>query len=454
MAKAYQLDLTKGSILPKLIRFTMPIVFSSVLQLLFNAADIVVVGNYESDAAMTAVGSNAALINLMVNFFIGLSIGVNVLVANYVGGRKREDASKTVHTAMMLAVSSGLFLTVFGAVMAPVFLRWMNTPEKILPLATLYLRIYFLGMVPQMVYNFGAAILRAIGDTKRPLYFLTASGVLNLLLNLLFVIVFRWGVAGVALATIASMTLSGVLVLRSMLLERSEVRLELKKLAVSRDKLWLIFRMGFPAGLQSILFSLSNVIIQSAVNDFGDIVMGGNTAGANLEGFVYVAMNAFAQAAVSFVGQSVGAGEKKRIPRILAVSQVCVITMGVVTGNLMVLFGPKLLTLYTDNPTMIQYGLDRMRVVCRFYALCGIMDVMVGVLRGMGYSFMPMIVSLLGACGLRLLWIFTYFKTDAFHKPFWLYMTYPVSWIVTLSAHFICFLVVYRRMMRRNSRNG
>lgn len=446
----YEMDMCSGPILSKILLFTLPLMFSSILQLLFNAADIIVVGRFAGDNSLGAVGSTSSLINLLTNFFMGLSVGANVLVARYFGAKQRKDLTETVHTAMMLSVCSGILLTIIGLVGAKQILIWMDSPEELLPLSTLYLRIYFLGMPAMMLYNFGSAIMRATGDTRRPLYYLTAAGVINVILNLLFVIVFRMDVAGVAAATVISQCISAFLIVRCMISEQAgEIRVELSKLHIYQDKFMRILRIGLPASFQGILFSFSNVIIQSSVNSFGPIVVSGNSAAANIEGFVYVAMNAFHQATISFTGQNVGAAKYERINKILYTSQVCVLVVGIVLGNLAVFFGYPLLHMYTTSKVVMDAGMKRMRVICSTYALCGMMDVMVGSLRGLGYSVMPMIVSLIGACGLRLVWIFTFFRTEPFHNVTSLYLTYPASWLITFLAHVVCFIIVRRKVEKR-----
>ena len=447
--KKYEIDMCNGPILSKLLAFAFPLMCSGVLQLLFNAADIIVVGNFAGDNSLAAVGSNTPLINLLTNFFVGLSIGGNVMAAHFYGARQDKDLHETVHTAMLLSIFSGIILTIVGCFGAKTILIWMQTPEEVLPLATLYLRIYFLGMTATMVYNFGSAILRAVGDTRRPLYFLTIAGIINVLLNLFFVIECKLDVAGVAMATAISQCISAALVVRCMIKEQGSVRLELKKLHIYKDKFFKIVQVGVPAGFQGVVFSISNVIIQSSVNSFGATVVAGNSAAANIEGFVYMAMNAFHQAAISFTGQNVGAAKYERINKILLSAELCVLMVGVVFGNLMVIFGRPLLGLYTNSAVVVEAGMMRMRIICRLYALCGMMDVMVGSLRGLGYSVMPMIVSLIGACGLRLLWIFTFFRMDQFHTTTSLYLTYPASWSITLLAHIICFIVVRKGLEKR-----
>ena len=438
--------MVNGPILKKMLLFTIPLMFSSILQLLFNAADIVVVGRFAGDNSLAAVGCNGALINLMTNVFLGLSVGGNVLAARDYGAGNEEELGKTVHTAMLLGIISGIILTIAGVIFAPQLLELMQTPENVLPLAALYLRIYFLGMTAMMVYNFGSALLRSIGDTKRPLYYLVAAGVINVILNLLFVIVFRMDVAGVGLATVISQCVSAALVVRCMMREQGGIRLELGKLHIYRDKLLQIVQVGLPAGFQGAVFSLSNVVIQSSVNLFGETVVAGNSAAMNLEGFVYVSMNAFHQAAISFTSQNVGAGRQDRIRKILLTAEGCVIVTGVLFGWTMYAFGRPLLHIYSSSEAVADAGMVRMQIILLSYALCGMMDVVVGVLRGMGYSVGPMIMSLVGACGLRLVWIATVFQIPQFHRISTVYLSYPITWIITFIAQFVLYLYASRKM--------
>lgn len=445
MEKTYSIDMCSGSILPKLLKFSLPLMCSSILQLLFNAADVVVVGRFCGEHSLAAVGSTVSLINLLTNLFIGLSVGANVLVARYFGAKEEKHLHDVVHTAVALSIASGVILTVFGVVFTKQILIWMQTPEEVLDLAVTYLRIYFLGMTVTMIYNFCSAILRAVGDTKRPLYYLMYAGVINVILNMFFVIVCNLNVAGVGLATVISQCISAVLIIRCMMKEKEGYRFCLQDIRFHGRYVKKILQIGLPAGLQGTIFALSNVVIQSSVNSFGAVVMAGNAAASNIEGFVYVAMNAFHQAAVSFVGQNMGAGKFGRINKIAVRSLICVIVTGCLLGNLAVLFGHPLLSIYSSKEEVIADGMIRLQMICGMYALCGMMDVMVGILRGLGYSVMPMIVSLIGACGLRLLWIFTIFQIPDFHTTKMLYLSYPVSWTITFMVHVICFLVVRRR---------
>ena len=444
----YEIDMCSGPILSKMLLFSVPLMCSSILQLLFNAADIVVVGRWAGDNSLAAVGSNTALIGLLTNLFVGLAVGANTLAAKYYGARDRMALYKTVHTSMLLSLLSGLLLALVGALGARTILIWMQTPANVLDLATLYLRIYFLGMPATMLYNFGAALLRAEGDTRRPLYFLTLAGVVNILLNLFFVIVMKLDVAGVAIATVISQCISAGLVVRCMVKDTGPLHLNLRRLHIYPDSLRQILRIGLPAGFQGILFSLSNVVIQSSVNTFGEVIMAGNSAAANIEQFVYVAMNALYQATISFVSQNLGAGNYHRIRKIVIRAQLCVLAVGLVLGNAVSLFGSVLLGIYSRSDDVIQAGLIRLGICARTYALCGVMDVMVGGLRGIGYSVMPMIVSLVGACGLRLLWIATIFQVPRFHTIQMLYWSYPISWAITALVHIFCFLWAMKRLRR------
>jgi putative MATE family efflux protein len=440
----YEIDMCNGPLAGKILMFALPLMLSSILQLLFNAADVVVVGKFAGSESLAAVGSTTALINLITNLFMGLSVGVNVSIAHYYGAKREKDINETVHTAILLSIIAGIVLTIVGVSMAKIFLMLMGSPSDVIDLATLYLRVYFCGMTAVMLYNFGSAILRAVGDTRRPLIYLFLAGIINVLFNLLFVIVFKMGVAGVGLATAISQSVSAFLVVRCLMKETGSLRLKLKALHLYKDKFLSIIKIGLPAGIQGTIFSLSNVVIQSAINSFASIVMAGSAAAANIEGFVYMAMNAFHQTALTFTGQNYGAGKLKRIDKIIWISLGMVTFTGVVFGNTVVLFGEKLLHIYSDNDEVIAAGIVRLTWVCAPYALCGIMDVLVGVLRGLNCAILPVIVSLLGACGLRLLWIATVFQK--YHTPKMLYVSYPVSWAVTICVHVICLFIVRKRI--------
>ena len=439
----------EGQILPKMLKFAVPLMLSSILQLLFNAADVVVVGKFAGDDALAAVGCTGSLINLLINLFMGLSVGANVMVARHFGAKREDELKKSVHTSMLLSVLGGLLLTGVGVLFTEGILELMETPAEVLPLAALYLRIYFMGMVPNMVYNFGSAILRAIGDTKRPMYFLTLAGVVNVCLNLIFVIALSWGVAGVAVATVISQTISAVLVVLCLLKESGAIKLKIKDLRIDKKELLAILRIGIPAGLQGCIFSLSNVVIQKSINGFGKVTVSGNSAAANLEGFVYVSMNAFHQATLSFMSQNYGAGRYERLKKIAVSGILCVTATGLTLGNLEYFFGKTLLGIYTSSENVIDAGLVRMSIICTTYCLCGMMDVMVGALRGLGYSFVPMIVSLCGVCGIRLVWLFTVFEMEEYHLVETVYVSYPISWLATFLIHLGSYIVISRKMKTR-----
>lgn len=445
----FEMDMCSGSILKKMLLFSVPLILSSVLQLLFNTADVIVVGQYAGENSLSAVGSTGALINLITNLFMGLSVGTNVIVARCFSAKQTKDIHEAVHTSIAISIIGGIILTIIGVFLAPKMLIWMNTPTEVLDLASLYVRIYFAGITASLLYNFGSAILRAIGDTRRPLIFLFIAGVVNVILNLFFVIVLDLDVAGVALATTISQCLSAYLVIRCLIKEKSAVHLVLKEIKVYKKKLFDILKIGLPAGVQGSLFSLSNVVIQSSVNSFGPIVVAGNAAAANLEGYVYVSMNAFHQSTITFVSQNVGGQKYKRVNKIIYTGLACVIVVGLVLGVGVFLGGNILLRCYTNSSAAVASGITRLQYVCCIYFLCGIMDVLVGALRGLGSSWTPMIVSLLGVCAFRLLWIFTVFEIDRFHVIETVYISYAISWIFTSAVHAACLFVI-RRIKKRH----
>lgn len=437
------MDMTTGSILPKLLMFSLPLMLSSILQLLFNAADVIVVGQFEGENALAAVGSTGALINLIVNLFMGLSVGANVVIARYYGAGELKDTSQAIHTSVTVSMISGVILAVFGFIMARTFLVWMGSPDEVLPLAALYMRIYFLGMPFNMLYNFGAAVLRAVGDTQRPLVFLMLAGVINVILNLIFVIVLGIGVAGVALATIISQGVSATLVMLCLLRSEGAIHVDPHKLGIDLAKLKEITRIGLPAGFQGVFFSLSNVLIQSTVNSFGSIVMAGNSVSSNIEGFIYVAMNAMHQAAITFTSQNLGARKYVRIRKVCLLSVLSVTVIGVALGCVALLLKNVLLGIYSDKPEVIAAGEIRLLIIASTYFLCGIMDVLCGALRGLGSTVLPMVVSILGACAFRIFWIYCVLPFNRTLNM--LYISYPVSWIITAAVHAICFAVMLRK---------
>ena len=450
--KKYSMNMCEGPLFSKIWIFTVPLILSGLLQLLFNAVDMIVAGRYVGKEALAAVGSTSSLINLLTNVFIGLSTAANVLVARYFGSGQDKDVHETVHTSIALSVISGVILSVLGIIVAPKILVLMGTHESVLPMATLYIRIYFLGMPVLMLYNFGAAILRAIGDTKRPLYYLTISGAINAICNVIFIVVFHMGVAGVAYATILSQAISAILTIRCLMVSDESYRFEPKKVHIYRDKLGQILRLGLPAGFQGSIFSISNVLIQSSINSFGADAMAGNSAACNIEGFVYVTMNTFHVTCLSFVSQNYGKHYFARIRKIFLICLGSVTAVGLIAGSLSYVFGPQLLSLYAndaDKSVVIAYGMRRLAIIMFTYFTCGMMDTCVGALRGLGYSVMPMIVSLLGACGFRILWIFTIFR--AFRSLENLYISYPISWTITTTVHIICFIIVFTKLRKRSA---
>lgn len=439
--------MTNGPLLGKIVRFAIPLALSGILQLLFNAADIVVVGQFVGPTALAAVGSTSAVINLIVNLFMGFSVGANVLAAQYYGAGKNKDLSETVHTAVLSSLAFGVALIFAGVALSRPMLEMMGTPADVLDQAVLYMRIYFVGMPVMMLYNFGAAILRAVGDTQRPLYFLLLAGVINVILNLVFVIVFHMGVEGVAIPTVISQCVSAGLVFWCLTKVESPYRLYPKHLTIKKDKLLGMVKIGLPAGIQGCSFSISNVLIQSSINSFGSIAMAGNTAGSNIEGFISTAQDAFTQAAISFTGQNLGAGKLKRVDRVLLLCMLLAPGVGLVLSILAVLFGSPLLGIYSSDPEVIQYGMLRLTTVSLLQPLGALMGVTASVLRGMGYSTIPMIVTMSSVCGFRVIWIFTVFQ--AFPTLQVLYLSYPITWGLAALFNFIFYFVVRKRTAKK-----
>ena len=449
MRKSYEIDMCSGPLLSRILLFAVPLICSGVLQLVFNATDIIVVGRFVSSNAMAAVGSTSSLINLLVNFFIGISVGANVLVARFRGANDFDDAQETVQTALITAVAGGFVLIALGILLARPMLVWMATPDEVIGQAVLYMRVYFIGMPATMLYNFGAAILRAVGDTRRPLYFLTLAGLVNVAGDLLFVLVLDMGVAGVAVATVISQIISATLIVLCLMRQDGMCNVNLRRMRFHRDKFLRIMQVGLPAGLQSVIFNISNVLIQSSINSFGATVVAGNTAASNIEGFVYTSMNALYQTSLSFTSQNLGARQFGRIDKILVRCLALVFVIGLVLGNGAHLLGQTLLGIYTGEPEVIAYGMMRLGVVSVTYCLCGMMDVVAGSVRGLGYSILPMLVSLVGACVFRIIWIFTVFQWQ--HTLFSLYISYPISWALTICAHLVCYFAVRRRVFPRTA---
>lgn len=446
MNKRYQLDMTEGRLLPKILLFSLPLMASSVLQLLFNAADVVVVGKFAGSEALAAVSSTTSLINLITQLFIGLSIGVNVVVAKHIGEKDFDKTYRSVSTSIIISLVGGVIVTVVGFLFCKTMLQLMGSPDDVIDLSALYLKIYFLGTIAMMLYNYGSAILRAQGDTQRPLKFLTLSGVLNVILNLIFVIVLKMSVAGVALATIISQYISAVLIMICLMKEKYPFGISLKEMTFDAAEFKQILVIGLPAGIQGTVFALSNVTVQSSINSFGKIVMAGNGAASNLEGFVYVAMNTFYQSAISFTSQNLGAKKYERLTPILFTCLGCVLVTGAVLGIGLWYFGDIFLSIYSSDPEVISAGIIRLSYIGKIYFLCGTMDVLCGCLRGMGYSLIPMINSLLGSCAFRLVWLATVFKI--YHTQDMVYIVYPLSWIITIALHLILYIYVRKKMQK------
>ena len=441
-------QMTQGPLLKKLFLYSLPIMATGILQLLFNAADLIVVGRWGGDVSLAAVGATGALINLIVNLFIGLSVGTSVTVAQRVGAGDKEGLQRVIHTSMAAAVVGGIIVFFIGFFGAHTFLGWMGTPDDVIDLSTLYMKIYFVGIPASMIYNFGGAILRSSGDTKRPLIILTSAGALNVVLNMIFVIGFKMTVDGVAWATTISQTMSAVLVVIHLIRHKGDIHLDVRKIRFHREEFLQLLKIGIPAGLQGSMFSISNVIIQKSVNSFESEFMSGNSAAGNLEGFIYVAMNSFHQTALTFTGQNVGAKKPERINRVLALCTMYGVASGVILSGIVYLLRYPLLGLYLpDAPGSVEAGIQRLNVIATTYFLCGAMEVINGVLRGMGSSLVPMLMTVLTVCGFRILWIFTVF---AQHKtPFTLFLSYPISWILCIIAQFILYFFVKRKTERR-----
>ncbi len=436
-------DMCSGPLLTKIILYTLPIMCTGLLQLFYNAADIIVVGRYVGKTALAAVGSTSSFINLLVNLFLGLSVGVSVAVAQGYGAHDYDAISETAHTAVLSSLFAGLFVGILGYAISRPCLLWMDCPPDVIDQATLYLHIYFFGVPGVMLYNFGAGILRAVGDTRRPLLFLSVSGLINVLLNLLFVIRLRMDVAGVALATVISQYVAALLTMLSLCNAAGPYHIDPVKLRIHKKRLAAIVTVGLPAGLQSAVFSVSNMLIQSNINGFGSVAMAGNSAASNLDSFVYTAMNSVSQASMTFTGQNIGARRYERLGRINLICITLSTCIGLVFGFFVYAKGNTLLALYNGDPEVIRYGMIRLSVICTTYFLCGIMDSLVGCLRGMGESLLPMLVTVIGACGFRIVWIYTVFAI----KPTLpvLYASYPVSWLITALAHTVCLIIIKKK---------
>lgn len=443
--------MTTGPLFKKIVIYALPIAASGLLQLCFNAADLVVLGQYCGNASVAAVGSTNVMIGLLVNFFIGFSVGSGVTAAQAIGAEDDEKIERIVHTSIPTAVLFGLVLTVVGFLFSDGLLRLMETPGDVIDLATVYMRTYFCGTIGSLIFNFGASILRAAGDTRRPLIYLTISGALNVVLNVFFVLVFDMDVQGVALATAITQWLSGVLVLIAMMRRTDACRLRLGKLRLDFSAFKSIVGIGLPAGIQSSMFCISNVIVQSSVNSFGSVVMAGCSAAGSLEGFAWIPMNSICQAAMYFTGQNFGARKFDRIRDIRRVTLITVFFTGLILGTIVNIFAPQLLSLYVpESPESIRYGISRLRFVCMGYCVCGLQDIMTAIIRGMGYSLAPMLISVFGICVVRIVWIFTGFRLPQFHNIGALYFSYPLSWVVTFVLQSVCYAILFKKVREKS----
>lgn len=440
----YEIDMCNGTIMDKLISFAIPLLISSALQLMFNAVDVIVVGRFSGSRALAAVGSTTALINVFVNLFIGISLGVNVLAAKFYASGKEKEMSETVHTAITLAAVSGVIMSVIGIISAKAALQLMGTPSDVIEQSTLYMRIYFIGMPFFMLYNYGAAVLRAVGDTKRPLFFLIIAGVINAVLNMILVIAFNMGVAGVAIATIFSQMISCVLVLRCLYMTKGSYQLLFSKLGIKMYYLKHIFNVGIPAGIQSVVISISNALLQSSVNSFGSTAMAGYTSANNILSFLYVSINSVTQTCMSFTSQNYGVKKYKRMDRVLIDCMIITVVVSVVLGCGAYVLGHQILGIYTNEPEVIKCGMEILSITTVPYFLCGIMDLFPGALRGMGYSAVPMILSIIGTVGTRIVWIFLIFPYN--RSLYVLFISYPASWTITIVMQVICFWLVRKKV--------
>ena len=454
----YEMDMCSGNLFKKIVIFCFPLMLMGILQLLYNTADLIIVSNFSDDpSALGAVGSTSSLINLVVNLFMGLSVGTNVICARYFGSKNEKAMSNAVHTSVLISIIVGTLLGIIGFFIAGPLLRMMNNDDK---LSELYLKIYFIGMPFNLLYNFASSILRAVGDTKRPLYYLTIAGIINVLLNILFVICFDMSVAGVALGTIISQAISAILVMITLIKTKESYGIKLNKLKIHRKELLEIAKVGLPAGIQSSIFSISNVLIQSSVNNFDKVastiagttistVKNGNSAATSVEGFVYAAMNSVYHAALAFTSQNVGAKKSKNIKKVMVYSLIYVTIVAASLGAILFIFGKQALSIYTTNPDEINVGYIRLHYLCLPYFLCGIMDVMVGIIRGLGYGLTPMIVSIVGVCGFRIFWILFIFQNNTSFTDYndlnLLYISYPISWIITFAIHLITYFILSRK---------
>ncbi|MBQ7332942.1 MAG: MATE family efflux transporter [Clostridia bacterium] len=444
--------MTEGPLFKKIVSYTLPIIFSGILQLAFNAVDLIVVGFFCGEISLAAVGATGSLINLVINVFIGLSVGGGITVARALGAGKNDEAQKAVHTVMPIALISGLIITAVGVPLSKTLLSLMDTPDSVIGLSTAYMQIYFSGTIFNMLYNFGSAVLRATGDTQRPLVYLAIAGTANVVLNVFFVTVFDMNVAGVALATIISQAISAILILINLTRRTDACRFSFRKMKINLTALKSIIHIGVPSGVASSFFSISNVLIQSSVNSFGDVAMSGAAAAASIEGFVYTSLNSFMHTTQNFVSQNFGAKKFDRIKKTVLISSVTVTVLGIVLGVGAYLLGAPLLKIYIkDSAAAVEYGLIRLSIVSTLYFMCGLMETLSGAIRGLGSSLPPTIVSLIGACAFRVIWILTVFRIPKYHTLEGIYISYPISWMLTITAHAITFIIVYKRKKKQHT---
>ena len=438
-------DLTQGSILDKVLLFAIPLALTTMLQQLFNATDVAVVGKFASKEAMAAVGGNASVISLLVNFFTGVSIGANVIIARYIGAKDPDRAHKAVNTAMVLSVLCGIFVAVLGNIIAVPVVDLLGVPEEVAPYSVLYLRIYFGGAPFILLYNFEAAIFRSNGNTRTPLICLFIGGLLNVAANLVFVLVLHMDVDGVAIATVLSNAVSSMLMLRQLTREDSLIHVDLRQLGADRESAGLIFRIGLPAALQSMVFSISNICIQSAINSLGADVMAASSAAFNIEIFIFFIINAFGQTLVTFVGQNHGAGEYKRCREVVRKTLVVDWCITMAASFAMALAAEKLMGLFTDDPGIVAFGALRIRILMYAETLNVFMDNLSGAMRGLGKSLIPALITLVGVCVTRIIWVFTGFKV--YHTFFSLMMVFPVSWGIAALAIGIMYIRTRNKML-------
>jgi len=448
MNMSYKIDMCHGPILPGMIRFSLPLALTSLLQLLFNAADVIVIGQFSTSISLAAVGADGLVVGLFANILLNLAIGATVFSSKYLGAGQQNRIKGMVQTSAALSIICGLFFMILMYVIGAPFLRLLNTPEEVMPRALQYLYYYLPGLPGTAVYNFGAALLRAKGDTKRPFIFLTAAGIANVFLNLFFVIVFHMDVAGVALATAITQYMAAILIVICLIREKDEFHLDIHNIHIDTSALENILHSGIPAAFQCFVFYVSNFVIQSAINSFGPVVMAGNAAASNIEQFAWVCMSSFSQAGMTYISQNLGAQNYKRIDQANRTALLCMLVTGLILGNAVAIFGGQLLHIYTPDADAAASGLIRLRIICTTYITCGFMDTLSASIRGLGYFVLPSIVTTIGACFSRIIWIFTIFQIPRFHTQECLFLAYPISWILTAAVHAVCYTAIRKKLPR------